>query len=182
MRDSHIARLLSSNKELSDTLQQRDHQIIAYQNEANVMERRNRELESKIRQLEPKLSKLQQQDHQIIAYQNEANVLERRNRELESKIRDLEPKLSKLQQRDHQIIALQNEANAMEHRNRDLEYIVRELESKLSHFKSTQGRKRKDEESETVKELNEHIKKQSMMIVDLRREQDTQSVSQTYSK
>ena len=81
----------------------------------------------------------------------------------------------KLQQRDHQIIALQNEANAIEHRNR-------ELESKLSHLpKSTQGRKRKDEESETVK-VKEHVKKQSIMIVDLRREQETLSVSKTYSK
>ena len=82
----------------------------------------------------------------------------------------------KLQQRDHQIIALQNEANAIERRNR-------ELESKLSHLpKSTQGRQRKDEESETVKELKEHMKTQSMKIVDLRREQESLSVSQTYSK
>ena len=81
-----------------------------------------------------------------------------------------------LQQRDHQIIALQNEANAIERRNR-------ELESKLSHLpKSIQGRKRKDEESETVMELKEHIKKQSMKIVDLRREQESLSVSQTNSK
>ena len=87
-----------------------------------------------------------------------------------------------LQQREQQIIALQYEANAIERRNRVLESKVRELESKLSHFKSTQGRQTKDEESETVKELNEHVKKQSMMIMDLRREQETQSVSQTYSK
>ena len=87
-----------------------------------------------------------------------------------------------LQQRDHQFIALQNEANAIERRNRVLESKVRELESKLPHLpKSTQGRKRKDEESERAKELNEHVKKQSMMIVDLRREQETLSVSQTNS-
>ena len=81
-----------------------------------------------------------------------------------------------LQQRDQKIIAYQNEANAIERRNR-------ELESKHSHLpKSTQGRKREDEESEIVKELKEHIKTQSMKIVDLRREQETLSVSQTYSK
>ena len=50
-----VARLLASNKELSDTLQQRDHRIIVYQNEGNALERRNRDLESKIRQLESKL-------------------------------------------------------------------------------------------------------------------------------
>ena len=76
MKDFQVTRLLSSNKELSDTLQQRDQKIIAYQNKTNTIERRNRD-----------------------------------------------------------------------------------LESKLSHLpKSTQGRKRKDEESETVKELKEHVK------------------------
>ena len=88
-----------------------------------------------------------------------------------------------LQQREQQIIAFQNEANAIERRNRTLESKVRELESKQPRLpKSTQGRKRKDEESETVKELKEHMKTQSMKIVDLRREQETLSVSQTYSK
>ena len=88
-----------------------------------------------------------------------------------------------LQQRDHQFITLQNEANAIERRNRVLESKVRELESKLPHLpKSTQGRKRKDEESETVMEFKEHVKKQSMMIAYLRREQETQSVSQNYYK
>ena len=56
MRNSHIAHLVSSNKELSDTLQQRNQLIIAYQNQANAIERRNRELESKVRELESKLS------------------------------------------------------------------------------------------------------------------------------
>ena len=88
-----------------------------------------------------------------------------------------------LQQRDQLIIAYQNEANAIERKNRDLESKVRKMESKFSHLpKSTQGQKTKDEQSETVKEFKEHMKKQSMMIMDLRREQETLSVSQTNSK